>query len=395
MAFTLKYCFAQDFCVGLLMGAKRNSVFVSLSEVAIQQYFSSIYGGNVEVLGVWRLGSEKSSASKDLKGFGYGVPYVIELNVQGKTKRVILETMRSEGFGHDFPSDRAQILLWQHSSFNKLPRHVRSLDVGAFRADGSGLKSFGGSGEFFLVTEYVDGSLYHNDFDRLMETEQLTELDEQRCLALSDYLVEIHKTKREAPWLYVRRARELIGHGECVMGLLDSYPPNLDFVHESDLIDIERNCTIWRWGLKRRTHRLSQVHGDFHPWNIIFREGIDFTVLDRSRGEWGEPADDVAALTINHILYSLQKFGKLTGAFERLFTLFMENYLQKTKDSEVLEVIQPYYAWRGLVVASPIWYPDLSSEVRVKLLNFVRNVLLHEAFDLRDVNRYFAGLKDK
>jgi len=48
-------------------------------------------------------------------------------------------------------------------------------------------------------------------------------------------------------------------------------------------------------------HRLSQVHGDFHPWNVLFREGVDFTVLDRSRGERGEPADDVTAMTINYI----------------------------------------------------------------------------------------------
>ena len=35
------------------------------------------------------------------------------------------------------------------------------------------------------------------------------------------------------------------------------------------------------------------MHGDFHPWNLLFREGVEFSVLDRSRGEWGEPADDV------------------------------------------------------------------------------------------------------
>jgi hypothetical protein len=49
---------------------------------------------------------------------------------------------------------------------------------------------------------------------------------------------------------------------------------------------------------------------------VLFREGVDFTVLDRSRGEWGEPADDVTAMTINYIFYSLQKYGELAGVFE-------------------------------------------------------------------------------
>jgi hypothetical protein len=372
------------------MATKKGDYQLLVSENALREYLASLYNADVKICAVWRLGAEKTKILKDLKGFGYGVPYVIEFTVNGAVKRVVLETMRSEGFGHDYFSDRAQVLLWQHSAFNKLPRHVRSVDVGAFTEKADGLKSLGDCGEFFILTELVDGKLYHFDLDRLKENDQLNELDEQRCLALSDYLVEIHEVKRDAPWLYIRRARELVGHGECIMGLLDSYPPELDFINESDLIDIERDCVVWRWRLKRKAHRLSQVHGDFHPWNVMFREGTDFTVLDRSRGEWGEPADDVTAMTINYIFYSLQKYGELTGVFERLFRLFWKNYLEKTSDWEILEVVQPFYAWRGLVVASPIWYPNLSKDVRVKLLNFVRNVLHFERFDLESVNSYIS-----
>jgi len=362
---------------------------LKLSVEQLEEYFLSVYKAPVKVLRFFPLGAEKDvDAGEDLKGFGYGVPYFIEFSVGGETKRVVLETMRPEGFGHDHFSDRAKILLWQRSTFNKLPRHVRSVDVGAFKADGEGLKSLGDCAEFFIVTEFVDGRLYHFDLDNIKETGRLRELDEQRCLALSDYLVEVHRVRREAPWFYVRRVRELVGHGECIMGLLDSYPSGLDFVSESDLIDIEQKCVVWRWRLKRRAHRLCQVHGDFHPWNVLFREGVDFTVLDRSRGEWGEPADDVSAMTINYVFYSLQKYGELAGVFERLFRLFWENYLRKTGDREILEVVQPFYAWRGLVVASPVWYPSLSKDVRVKLLNFVKNVLQFERFDLKRVNSY-------
>ncbi|MEM0253577.1 MAG: phosphotransferase [Candidatus Bathyarchaeia archaeon] len=368
----------------LLMGSTPKTLRVD----ALQDYLSSVYNRRVEILGVWRLGEAKASGSKDLKGFGYGVPYVIEFTLDGEVKRVVLETMRPGGFGHDFPSDRAQILLWQHSAFNKLPRHVRSVDVGAFTVDGEGLKSLGDCGEFFILTEYVDGKLYHLDLDRLKETGELSILDERRCLALSDYLVEIHKLKFNEPMLYVRRIRELIGHSECIMGLIDSYPPNFDLLDERGFIEIERACVDWRWRLKKKAHRLSQVHGDFHPWNIMFHEDVNFTVLDRSRGEWGEPADDVTAMTINYIFYSLQKYGELAGCFKRLYEIFWENYLSKSGDAEILEVVQPFYAWRGLVVASPIWYPNLNVDVRRKLLNFVRNVLEVERFEVNDVNSY-------
>jgi len=359
-----------------------------LSKEAILKYMRSLYGEKVEVIKVWKLG-ETPGSDIDLKGFGYGYPYVIEFKHDGKNKRVVLETMRpGEGFGHDHFSDRAQVLIWQNSAFNNLPKHVRSVDAGCFAPDG-GLTSIGGCKEYFILTEFIEGKLYHLDLDRLKAAGSMSELDENRCVALSDYLADIHKLRHNSSGLYVRRIRDLVGHGECIMGLLDSYPKEFAYVNKSYFIDIEKACVEWRWKLKERTHRLSQVHGDFHPWNILFREGVDFTALDRSRGEWGEPADDVAALTINYLFYSLQKYGELNGVFERLFRLFWENYLRKTNDSEIFEVVQPFYAWRSLVVASPIWYPNLSVDVRVKLLNFAKNVLQHNRFNPIEVNSYF------
>jgi hypothetical protein len=355
----------------------------------LQEYLTSLYPGRIRINYVGELGKKTEKTSeKELKGFGYGKPYLIEFTTDGKKKSVVLETLRVEGgFGHDHFSDRAQVLIWQHSAFNRLPCHVRSVDVGAFTKD-CALKSVGDCAEFFIVTEFVDGQLYHVDLDRIREAKQLTQLDVDRCKTLSDYLGKIHKVKHDAPELYIRRIRDLVGHGECIFGLTDSYPPKLSYIRESDFLRIEKKCVDWRWRLKHKTHRLSQTHGDYHPWNILFRKGTDFTVLDRSRGEWGEPADDVSTMTVNYIFYSLQVFGKLTGPFERLFELFWRNYLEKTGDEEILTMILPFYAWRALVVASPVWYPNLHLEVREKLFNFINGVLETEKFDLKAVNSY-------
>src|SRR5436189_5826737 len=103
------------------------------------------------------------------------------------------------------------------------------------------------------------------------------------------------------------------------MGLIDSYPREHDSIDHDLLRDIESQCVDWRWRLKDRVHRLRQVHGDFHPWNILFDQGANFVLLDRSRGEWGEPADDVTCLTMNYLFFSLQRSGRLEGDFEFLF----------------------------------------------------------------------------
>jgi hypothetical protein len=359
---------------------------LELKAERVGEYLSSVYKAAARVLRVVPL---RGGQVADLKGFGYGVPYLIEFSVNGQTKRLVLETMRPEGFGHDHFSDRAAILLWQHSAFNKLPRHVSSVDVGSFSKDGETLKSLGDCVEFFIVTNFVEGSPYHDDLDRIKETCRVTDLDEERCVTLSDYLAVVHSAKKnDAPELYIRRIRDLTGDGEGIFGLTDSYPSKLGYVDEKYFIELEKNCLEWRWRLKRKAYRLSQVHGDFHPWNVLFRQGLDFTVLDRSRGEWGEPADDVAAMTINYIFYSLQTFGEMNGPFGRLFILFWKNYLDKTGDDEILKVIQPFYAWRSLVVASPLWYPNLPLFVRKKILRFATRVLEAREFEVESVESY-------
>jgi hypothetical protein len=362
----------------------------SISSNDLSTYLSKLYCESVNLLDVWELEEKKTETF--FKSFGYGIPYVIKFKIKNEEKKIVLKSIHPiGGFSHDYPSDRAQILLRQHAIFNKLPKHVNSIDVGALTTSTDNLKSLGNCQEFFIITEFVEGDPYYHDLDHIKKTGKLNSMDEKRCLALSDYLVEIHKVKFEAPHLYVRRTRELLGHGEGIMGLLDSFQNEFSFITEREMIEIEKKCVVWRWNLKSKGYRLSQVHGDFHPGNIKFRESNDFTVFNRSRGEWGEPADDVAAITINYIFYSFQKHGEFAGVFERLFRLFFENYLKKTKDVEILTTSQPFFAWRGLIIASPIWYPNLNREVRKKMFNFVKNTLKCKEFNFEQISLLFSN----
>jgi len=98
-------------------------------------------------------------------------------------------------------------------------------------------------------------------------------------------------------------------------------------------------------------------------------------------------------MTINYLFFGLLKTdGKeLDEDLKSLFNLFFAEYLKQTGDYELLEVIQPFYAFRGLVVASPIWYPNISVDTRRKLFNFIRNVLEAEEFDYKNVDGHFEG----
>jgi hypothetical protein len=344
----------------------------------LEPYLSRLLGMPVRVVGLAPLGEVAG-----VKGYGYGIPLRVVYEAGGRLRTAVLETVRPGPFGHEHASDRAQALIEAHATYGRLPLHVKSLDVGAIKSDGS-LLSAGAAQEYFILTEFAPGRPYADDLFRLRDGGSLGKEDVARADALRDYLVEIHARKSAQAGLYVRRLRELVGHGECVMGLTDAYPAG----YEDLLRGIEERVNAWRWSLKRRTRRLSQVHGDFHPWNILFREGADFSVLDRSRGEWGEPADDVACLTMNYLFFSLRARGRLAGAFETLFRRFWDGYLERTGDSEMTEVVAPFFAFRGLVMANPVWYPTLVEDVRRRLLDFVVRVLDEPRFDPALANAY-------
>jgi len=361
---------------------------------ALTAYLGGLFGAPVEVVALRPLGGGEG-AGGDPKSFGYGVPFEVECAVNGARRcLVVARTRVVQGFGHDYPADRAWQALYAHTAYNSFPSHVRSLDVGFIGGSGA-LVSAGDATEFFQLVEKAEGRLYWLDLERLL-TEPPHELDRARARGLGCFLARAHATKRDEPTLYERRIRELVAHGECLMGILDSYPHPYPPLPPHVCEYLEHDAISWRWRLRGRAHRLSCVHGDFHPWNLLFREGVEFSVLDRSRGEWGEPADDVSALAINYLFFGLRKAamdGRLGVAepFLTLFELFFDEYLRESGDEELLEVIPPFLAFRALVIGHPRWYPTLPPGVREALLSFARALMAGGSVVLKDMPALLGG----
>ncbi|MDX1614640.1 MAG: phosphotransferase [Candidatus Promineifilaceae bacterium] len=355
----------------------------------LEAYLQTISGKAVHIEAINQLGGDQGGAAA-LKAFGYGQPLHIRYQVDDQRREVVLRRVRRNGFGREMAADRVAAVWLDYETFNHLPGHVSALDMIGLAQDQE-LYSLGHIDDLLLLTDYVLGEPYAEDLARIRDTGTASAQDMARAGALADYLVRIHARKHDEPLLWRRRLRDLIGHGEGIMGLADSYPPDFALASADDLLELEQAANRWRWQLKPLTHRLSQVHGDFHPFNILFRQGLEFHLVDRSRGPWGEPADDVSCLSINYLFFSLQRDDRLAEPFASLYRAFWENYLDGNPDHELLTVIQPWFAWRALVLASPQWYANIAEEVRRKLLHFARQVLATPRFEWSDVNRYLTG----
>ena len=363
------------------------SVSVKVDEARFEGYLSKLYGGSAKLLEIKKLGEGFHNA---------GFLVTFKVGDENRVKRLVMRVVRGDtGWGHDYLGDRASVLLLQHRLYNSAPAGTccRSIDVAGILGSGE-VVSIGDTQEFFNLVEEVteaDGKPYIDDLFAVAQRGSLTDRDRRRCLKAADYLTALHRVKARNDVLYRRHIRDLIGHGEMIMGVIDSYPDpqTLSWVTREELAMIEVKAVEWRNRVKYLTHRLSRIHGDFHPFgNIRFREDDALMALDLSREEFGEPADDVATLAMNYIFISLWHFNDLIEPFEELLNLFFHRYLDMTGDKEILRVIAPFYAFRGLVVIHPLYYPVMENEKRRKVLNFINNVLDADAFNPDVVKEY-------
>ena len=327
------------------------------------------------------LGAEPAG-SVARKGGGYGRPLRLEVEAAGGARRVlVLRTASPNQFGHDRRADRAAALLLAFDTFGLLPDHVRALDVGLLGPDG--LASLRDAGEPYLLTTFAEGRLYADDLRALAgrgEAAEAAPLDLDRARALAAWLARLHRQRPVEPVAWRRAVRDLLGSGEGIFGLVDAYLEGVPGAPPALLRRLEEKALAWRWRLRRRSDRLARIHGDFHPFNLVFGEGTAFTALDASRGAAGDPADDLTALAINYPFFALQAPGTWPRAFGPLWRACWEAYLAEAGDG-VLEAAPPFLAWRALVLGCPGFYPDLPGGTRHALLAWADRMLDRERFD--------------
>jgi hypothetical protein len=355
---------------------------------AIEELVRARFPG-ATILASERLGDDERAADATLKGSGYGIPVRVRLrDADGREHAVVFHTMRADDFGHDRRADRAGAMLLAYDTYGSLPRHVPALDVGLIDADGHAC-SIAGTREAYLLTGWAPGDLYAGDL-RDIAMRGVTPRDVKRLDVLVDYLVQLHTRHRGRLAAYTRAVRDLIGSGEGVYGMVDGYPDDVPAAPPARLRRLEERCAEWRWRLRGCESRIARVHGDFHPFNLVFDGEHELSLLDASRGAMGEPADDVTALAINFVFFATDASGGWQRGLGSLWHRLWSRYLHATSDRDLLDVAPPWLAWRALVLCNPRWYPGMRPAARDRLLRWVERTLDAHHLDPRTADEVAA-----
>jgi aminoglycoside phosphotransferase (APT) family kinase protein len=342
---------------------------------AVQAFVREVGPADAVVESVTPLGE---TGGDGLKAMGYGRPVRVDFRTQGQRRAWVFRTANRDCFGHERDADRWAALVGAHHDFSRLPRHVAPRALGVLTEGGARVTI--PLGTPFLVTEYAPGRPYAEGLGALASEDWAAARDVARAERLAHYLASVH-AEPASPDAYRRAARDLVGGGEGIFGLAESYAEHDPIAPRSRLQGIERLAVRWRWRLFERAERARRIHGDFHPFNLLFDDQGHLHVLDASRGAAGEPADDLVALSINYLFFALRARGELCGAMRSLWDRFWSAYLTAAEDPEVLELVAPFFAWRALVLASPAWYPNESAATRDTLLCLAESLLEGSRFD--------------
>jgi hypothetical protein len=182
---------------------------------------------------------------------------------------------------------------------------------------------------------------YEQDLWEMGSADRARRSDRARARSLALALTALH-SERSDPSGYCRGLTRALCGEEGVPRLADWLGDAHPVLRPDRLERIEVAIVHWRWLLREKKHRNRRIHGSLRPESIFFRD--DECVLLAAAPRTGDPAQDIAAVSLRYVTSALAHRQKFDGAAREAWDELWSTYLTETRDMEILEVVPPFYA---------------------------------------------------
>lgn len=275
----------------------------------------------------------------------------------------VLKQFLENGRNMDYFEDRVKEALQIKRTSAELPNHIPIHHLATFNR--GELTEFPETDPIIIMDE-IKHSNYFSDLSKFKE--ELTAQQKLRIEKIARYLAHIHSKKRPSE-LYDRYLKDWFSTG--ILELTNQLPNNQ--------LTRKKMFLQWEHKLSSKSHRCSLIHGEFFPETIHFTPKNTLKTYDMRRIGAGEPADDVGSMLFNYYAYSLQNHDIVLPVYKHAAKIFLDTYLKRTNDKEILKILPCFMAYRCLILTHPTIVP-MENSTRNKFSKLLSTLLKMNTF---------------
>ncbi len=332
-----------------------------------------------------RIGKEVIVTDIQLVGSGYHSEGYKIITKDGNC--YFVKKIKSEDLGFEFPERKVNSLLVSHGMLKRhMNSHPNSIGIAIKNQSLKFLPEINDKTEVYHFQEYGgEGKNYLEILNSKQNKNELDSIDKEEIEQLVDFVAKIHSVKhpsqdkRKLTAVYNDWLRSVIGHPEYLLQLLHAIGEDSPALKPKDqgkyLALMLENMHYF----KNKPERVVALHGDFWGANAFFRQDGTLFMIDYSRMPWGDAGFDIG-FWISVYLMGYHKDKERSKYFRKLGEYFLDKYIEKTGDKEVLNTMVYSLGLVAAMYASPTWVPGIDSDVRIKYFNHVCEMLKRKEF---------------
>jgi len=297
-----------------------------------------------------------------------------------------LKRIKSNDVGFEFPERKIASLLVSQSMANRINHksNIKSLGVFIHNIDFKEIPGADEESEIYQIQEFGgEGKSYLQILEGNTNKKNIDLKDKEEINKIIDYITEIHKIKhpsqdkKRLDAVYNDFLRNVIGHPEYILQLFHDMPKDNTVLSPDKQGEFLTLMIENMHYFKNKSERLTAIHGDFWGANVFFNDNASMYVIDHSRMPWGDPGFDVGLFMGSYII----SYHKTKNPyFKELANYFLERYIEKTGDKEVLNTMIYALGLIAVIYASPLHVPDISDETRKSVYLHIVKMLKQKRF---------------